>query len=287
MEPELIADYQCVIGEGPLWHPGERQLYWVDITRGRMFRYDPATGRHEMCYEGEVVGGFTLQADGALLLFMAKGAVKTWREGALTTVVDEIADERASRFNDVIADPAGRVFGGTMTSPEHAGRLYRLDTDGRLTAVVEGVGTPNGMGFTPDRKQMYFTDTRAHTIYLFDYDRATGAISRQRPFVKVPLVEGEGGPDGMTVDAEGYVWSARWGGSCLVRYTPEGVEERRIAFLAKKVSSVTFGGDDYTDIYVTTAGGDHKDTEGSGAGALFRLRLGIRGVAEFPSRVGL
>jgi sugar lactone lactonase YvrE len=287
MGPELIADYQCVIGEGPLWHPGERRLYWVDIPRGRMFRYDPATGQHELCYEGEVVGGFTIQADGALLLFMAKGAVKIWRAGALTTVVDEIPDERASRFNDVIADPAGRVFCGTMTSPEHAGRLYRLDTDARLTKVVEGVGTPNGMGFTPDRKQMYFTDTRAHQIYLFDYDRATGAISRQRQFVKVPESEGEGRPDGMTVDAEGYVWSARWEGGCLVRYTPEGVEERRIAFPAKKVSSVTFAGDDYADMYVTTAGGDHKDTEGPGAGALFRLRLGIRGVAEFPSRVGL
>jgi sugar lactone lactonase YvrE len=99
--------------------------------------------------------------------------------------------------------------------------------------------------------------------------------------------EGEGGPDGMTVDAEGYVWSARWGGSCLVRYTPEGVEERRIVFPAKKVSSLIFGGDDYADMYVTTAGGDHKDTDGPGAGALFRLKLGIRGVAEFPSRIGL
>jgi sugar lactone lactonase YvrE len=287
MEPELIADYQCVIGEGPLWHPGERRLYWIDIATGRMFRYEPATGRHELCYEGEVVGGFTLQADGALLLFMAKGAIKIWRAGTLTTVVEEIPDERASRFNDVIADPAGRVFCGTMTSPEHAGRLYRLDVDGRLSIVVEGVGTPNGLGFTPDRKQMYFTDTRAHTIYLFDYERATGAISRRRQFVKVPEAEGEGGPDGMTVDAEGYVWGARWGGSCLVRYTPDGVEERRIAFPAKKVSSVIFGGDDYTDMYITTAGGDHKDTEGAGAGALFRLRLGIRGVAEFPSRVGL
>jgi sugar lactone lactonase YvrE len=287
MEPELIADYQCVVGEGPLWHPGERRLYWIDIVTGRMFRYEPATGRHEQCYAGEVVGGFTLQADGALLLFMAKGAIKIWREGTLTTVVEDIPDERTSRFNDVIADPAGRVFCGTMTSPEHAGRLYRLDVDGRLSVVVEGVGTPNGLGFTPDRKQMYFTDTRAHTIYLFDYERATGAISRRRQFVKVPEAEGEGGPDGMTVDAEGYVWGARWGGSCLVRYTPDGVEERRIAFPAKKVSSVTFGGDDYTDMYVTTAGGDHKDTEGAGAGALFRLRLGIRGVAEFPSRIGL
>jgi sugar lactone lactonase YvrE len=285
MEPELIADYQCVIGEGPLWHPGERRLYWVDIATGRMFRYEPATGRHELCYEGEVVGGFTIQADGALLLFMAKGAVKIWREGALTTVVDEIPDERASRFNDVIADPAGRVFCGTISGPDHWGRLYRLDTDARLTAVVYDVGTSNGMGFTPDRKQMYYTDSHAREIYLFDYDRATGAISRQRLFVKVP--EGEGVPDGMTVDAEGYVWSARWGGSCLVRYTPEGVEERRIEFPAQKVSSVAFGGDDYADMYVTTAGGDHKDTEGPGAGALFRLRLGIRGVAEFPSRVGL
>ncbi len=285
MEPELIADYQCVIGEGPLWHPGERRLYWVDITRGRMFRYDPATGRHEQCYEGEVVGGYTIQADGALLLFMAKGAVKIWREGTLTTVVDEIPDERASRFNDVIADPAGRVFCGTVSGPDHWGRLYRLDTDARLTTLVYDVGTPNGMGFTPDRKQMYFTDSHAHEIYLFDYDQATGAISRQRQFVKAP--DGEGSPDGMTVDAEGYIWSARWGGGCLVRYTPGGVEERRIAFPAKKVSSVTFGGDDYTDIYVTTAGGDHKDTEGAGAGALFRLRLGIRGVPEFPSRIAL
>ena len=285
MEPELIADYQCVIGEGPLWHPGERRLYWVDIATGRMFRYEPATGRHELCYEGEVVGGFTIQADGALLLFMAKGAVKIWREGALTPVVDEIPDERASRFNDVIADPAGRVFCGTISGPDHWGRLYRLDTDARLTAVVYDVGTSNGLGFTPDRKQMYFTDSHAREIYLFDYDQASGAISRQRLFVKVP--EGEGVPDGMTVDAEGYVWSARWGGSCLVRYTPEGVEERRIAFPAKKVSSVVFGGDDYTDIYVTTAGGDHKDTEGPGAGVLFRFRPGIRGVAEFPSRIGL
>jgi sugar lactone lactonase YvrE len=285
MEPELIADYQCVTGEGPLWHPAERRLYWIDIPKGRIFRYEPATGRHEQCYEGEVIGGFTIQADGALLLFMAKGAVKIWREGALTTVVDEIADERASRFNDVIADPAGRVFCGTMSSPDHAGRLYRLDLDGRLTKLLDGIGTSNGLGFTPDRKQMYYTDTRKREIYLFDYDQASGAISHQRLFVKVP--EGEGGPDGMTVDAEGYVWSARWGGSRLVRYTPEGVEERRIAFPAQKVSSVVFGGDDYTDMYVTTAGGDHKDTEGAGAGALFRLRLGIRGVAEFPSRVGL
>ena len=284
-EPELIADYRCKTGEGPLWHPDERRLYWVDIPAGRMFRYDPATGDHEQCYEGEVVGGFTVQADGALLLFGAWGAVTIWREGQLETIVDEIPDERDSRFNDVIADPEGRVFCGTMATTDHAGRLYRLDPDGTITPVLDGVRISNGLGFSPDRTQLYYTDSPTLTISVFDYDRRSGTIANRRDFVRTP--EGEGIPDGMTVDAEGAVWSARWDGGCLVRYTPQGVEERRITFPAKKVSSVTFGGDDYTDMYITTAGGDDKAEEGPGAGALFRLRLGVRGVPEFRSRIGL
>jgi D-xylonolactonase len=285
MQPELIADYQCDTGENPLWHPQERRLYWTDIPAGRLFRYDPATGRHEQCYQGEPVGGFAVQADGALLLFMARGAVKTWRDGFLRTVIAEIPDERDSRFNDVIADPEGRVFCGTMPSPRRKGRLYRLDRDGGLTVVVEDVGCSNGMGFTVDRKQMYYTDSRERTIYIYDYDQKSGEISNRRDFLRV--TEGEGGPDGMTVDSEGYVWSAFWGGSRLVRFRPDGTEERRIMFPAKKVSSVTFGGPDCTDIYVTTAltSGTKKE-EGQGAGALFRLNLGIRGLPEFFSRIG-
>ena len=285
MEPELIADYACITGEGPLWHAAEQRLYWVDIPQGRLFRYHPASGEHEMCFEGQQLGGFTIQADGALLLFMVRGAVKLWRDGAFATVIEEIPDERETRFNDVFADPAGRVFCGTMPTADRPGRLYRLDTDGALTRVLDGIGCSNGMGLTPDHKQLYYTDSEAREIYLFDYDRASGAIGNRRLFASNPSEEGL--PDGMTVDAQGYVWSARWDGGCLVRYTPEGVLERRISFPAKKVSSVTFGGPDYTDMYVTTAGGDIKPAEGAGAGALFRLNLGIQGVPEFLSRVGL
>ncbi|MFN2272865.1 MAG: SMP-30/gluconolactonase/LRE family protein [Anaerolineae bacterium] len=288
MKPVLIADYKCETGEGPMWHPLEKKVYWCDIPRGRLFRYDPATGQHEMCYEGdEALGGFTVQADGALLFFMARGAVKIWRGSELTTVIDEIPGERDSRFNDVIADPAGRVFCGTMPTRERLGRLYRLDTDGTLTRVLDGIGTSNGMGFTPDRAQMYYTDTRKHEIYLFDYHQASGEIDNRRVFVQVPYEESEGGPDGMTVDADGYVWSARWGGSCLVRYAPDGQEVQRVSFPALKVSSVIFGGPDYTDMYVTTAGGHQKEIDGPGAGALFRLSLGIKGVPEFYSKVEL
>ena len=285
MEPELIADYGCEIGEGPLWHPMEKRMYWVDIQRGRMFRYDPAAGEHEQCYEGEQIGGFTIQADGALLLFMARGAVAVWWDGELDYVIDELPEERETRFNDVFADPAGRVFCGTMPAPDKPGRLYRLDPDGSISVVLENIGISNGMGFTPDGMRMYYTDSAPRKIYLFDYDVETGAISNQRVFLETP--EGQGIPDGMTVDAEGYVWSARWDGWALYRYSPDGIEERRIRFPAKQVSSVIFGGEDYTELYITTAGGHNKAENGPAAGALFRLRLGIEGRPEHFSRIAL
>jgi len=290
MKPELIADYNCRTGEGPLWHPDEKRLYWVDIPAGKLYRYDPATGHHELCFQGPPIGGAAVQTDGSLLLFMADCAVVVWREGTIVkTIIKEVAAEReaGARFNDIIADPLGGVFCGTMATQTRRGHLYYLAPDGTLTELLDDIGVSNGLGFTPDRKSMYYTDTRAKSIYLFDYDTETGAISNQRVFAKVSDAPNEGSPDGMTVDAEGYVWSARWGGSCLVRYAPDGTEEQRVYFPADKVSCVTFGGEDYTDMYVTTANpsGD-KAKEGPGAGALFRINLGIKGVPEFRSRVG-
>ncbi|MBA7660307.1 6-deoxy-6-sulfogluconolactonase [subsurface metagenome] len=285
MKPELVVDYKLAIGENPLWHPYEKKLYWIDIQTACIFRYDPVTRDHEQVYKGDVVGGFTIQVNGALLLFMSKGAIKVWKAGELSTIIDEIPDERETRFNDVIADPEGRVFCGTMPTNNRPGRLYRLELDGALKKILDGIGCSNGMGFTPDRKHMYYTDSSKREIYLFDYDQSSGNIEDKRVFVTIQ--ENEGVPDGMTVDRDGYVWSARWDGGCIVRYAPDGKENLRIEFPAKKVSSVTFGGDDYMDIYVTTAGGDKRDKEGYGAGALFRLNLGIQGVPEFISKICL
>ncbi|HEU5423928.1 MAG TPA: SMP-30/gluconolactonase/LRE family protein [Nitrolancea sp.] len=287
MEPELVADFDCVTGENPLWHPGEQRLYWIDIGTCRLFRYDPADGHAEQVYQApEAIGGFTVQADGALLLFMAHGAIHTWREGAVTVIRDELPEARDSRFNDVQADPEGRVFAGVMPSQDHPGMLYRLDRDGTLTKLLDGLGIPNGMGFTPDLRQLYFTDSTSRTIYLFDYDRASGALRHQRVFVQLPRDSPEQ-PDGLTTDTAGGVWSARWDGSALYRFAPDGTVAARVGFPARKVSCPAFGGRDYTDLYVTTAGGNHKATEGQGAGALFRLRPGLRGMADFPSRVGI
>jgi D-xylono/L-arabinono-1,4-lactonase len=284
IHPELVVDCQCHTGENPLWHPSERRLYWTDIHHGRLYRYDPATGTYDSCYRGVPVGGFTIQADGKLLLFMAGGAIAKWLDGQLEYVMKEIPDERESRFNDVIADPMGRVFCGTMPTPKRLGRLYCLDTDGLLHLVLEDIGCSNGMGFTLDRRGMYYTDSQARCIYLFDYDIKTGVLNNKRIWLKIP--RGAGVPDGMTVDAQGYIWSARWDGAALCRYAPDGVEEMRVKFPAKKVASVTFGGDNLSDLYVTTAlAGGLRSREGAGAGALFRLQAGVGGMPEFFSRI--
>jgi D-xylono/L-arabinono-1,4-lactonase len=285
MQPEMIADYPCACGENPLWHPLEKRLYWTDIPAGKLYWYDPATGKHQVALEtpGDMIGGFTFQADGALLLFMGKGAIRLWHGGAVRTLRAGLEGEEESRFNDVMADPLGRVFCGTMASKKGKGSLYRLDTDGTITKVVEGVGCSNGMGFTPDRKRMYYTDSGTREITIFDYDQTSGALSNRQLFVKIP--EGQGVPDGMTVDANGEVWGAQWDGWACRRYNAAGVEQQMIKFPAKKVSSVVFGGADYSDAYFTTAGGDKRADNGPHAGALYRIKGLTRGVPEFYSRL--
>ena len=282
-QPELIADYACETGENPLWHPIERRLYWCDIPNGRLFRYDPATDTHEQCHQGRPVGGFTIQADGSLLLFMDRGTIALWRDGNVTEVVPEIAAERATRFNDVIADPRGRVFCGTMSSDESKGRLYRLDLDGSLHLLLEGIGCSNGMAFTLDHKGLYYTDSFAHEIYLFDYNVENGALSNQRVFAR--FSEADGLPDGATLDAAGHLWSALWDGTCIVRLLADGKIDKKIMLPARKASSLTFGGEDYSDIYITTAGGNTKEADGPLAGALFRIKAQTPGIPEFFSRI--
>ncbi len=287
-QPECIVDLPCQTGEGPLWHPEEEVLYWVDIPQGRLYRFTPDSGANDLVFERKngAIGGLTIQADGSLLLFMDRGAIGIWRDGhGLEILIDEIEPERDSRFNDVIADPRGRVFCGTMPTGRAGGRLYRLDPDASLTELFDEVGCSNGMGFTPTEDGFYFIDSPSQQISRFDYDRSSGDLSGRTLFVDTT---GDAGvPDGMTVDAEGCIWCARWDGAVLVRYSPAGDELQRIHFPVQKVSSATFGGPDLEDLYVTTAGGQDRESNGELAGSLFHLRPGVRGRAEFRSLIGV
>jgi D-xylonolactonase len=129
MKPEIVLDVKSKVGECPLWHPLEKKLYWIDILKGIVYRYNPKTGVVEEVYRGDVIGGYTIQEDGSLLLFMERGAVKLWKNNKLITLIEEFPALKDTRFNDVIADPAGRVFCGTMPDKKGEAYLYRLDLD--------------------------------------------------------------------------------------------------------------------------------------------------------------
>ena len=225
-----------------------------------------------------------MQDDGAFLLFSQAGTILRWKDGQMITVIPSLPGEEQHRFNDVITDPRGRVLAGTMSfgAPGHSGRLYQLGVDGSVRCLRDDLALSNGFGFSLDHQTLYHADSVSLTIRQFDYDVETGSVSTPRVFAR--LDGSDGVPDGLTVDAEGFVWLAVWDGYRLIRYAPDGTIERTIPIPAKKVTSLTFGGPDGTDLYVTTAGGDETAENGPLSGSVFRLRLGIRGVPEFLSR---
>ena len=284
--PELVVDIAAENSEGPLWHEDAQRLYWVNIPAGRLYRYDPTRDTHELVYQhnGEI-GGYTIQRDGSLTLFCSHGRILRLTGDQVEVVIPEIEREREGRFNDVIADPEGRVYCGTMPTPDGIARLYRLDPDGSLTVVFDDIGLSNGMGFSPDLSTFYHTDSNKRTISRMRYDRATGALTDREAFIHTP---NDGAvPDGMAVDVEGNIWSARWDGRALFKYTPEGALLGQVPFPVRKVSSVTFGGSRYEVAYVTTAGGHRRSAEeGMLAGSLFRVDLRVVGKAPFRSRIG-
>ena len=290
--PEILIDSHDHNAENPLWHPHHQYLYWTDIPTGRMFRYYPTTNTYEQIYDGEPVGGFTIQADGALLLFKTKGRVEIWHEGEITTVIDSIPEAEDTRFNDAIADPEGRVYSGIMATENTDGKLYCIDRDGSYRVMAENLLVPNGMGFCADYKYFYLTDSDRRTIYRFDYDRATGNLSNRQAYIVTP--ENEGIPDGMTIDSEGYIWSARWDGSHVYRYNPEGNEVMRIKLPASKISCVSFGGENYDRLFISSARGNNecdsmteKWSQEDPSGDLFHLQTRVKGRPELLSGIKL
>jgi D-xylonolactonase len=288
-ELEPLVNEHCKCGENPLWNARDKKVYWTDIPNGVIFRYDTRSDEHEKIYDDELVGGFTFQTDGSLLLFRDHNIAVLSEDGQVEVLTRDIPAE-VGRFNDVIADAEGRVYAGTGgdASCTMCCGVLRVDFNGSVTPLFEGTTCSNGMGFTPDGKQMYWTDSTARKIFLYDYDRATGELSNRREFYSSP---DEAIPDGMSVDEEGCVWSAQWDGWTVLHLDPDGKLIERIAFPVAQVSSCVFGGDNLDELYVTTAGG----TATKGAeydkstpdGTLYRVRVGVRGLPENRSRIGL
>ena len=285
-EYEVIVDAGCQMGNSPVWHPHEHALYWSDTQAGKLWRWSQADGS-EVVDEGVKIGGLTVQADGALLLFREHGNIVIWDRGQVrSVVVDHIPGHEEERFNDVYADPMGRVYAGTVCEGM-MGRLIRLDVSGDWHEVLSGIACSFGMDLTVDQKRMYYTDRTMRAIWSYTYDQSTGGLYDRDLFME--MAEGEGFPGGLTVDRDGNVWSARWGGWGVYHYDADGKEKKYVELPAKYVTSLCFGGEDYKDLFVTSAccneRGQEEGDMGEDAGAVFKLKVKAAGKMPNLSRI--
>lgn len=291
MELEHVLAAQDEVGETPIWVPEEQALYWVDIGGARIRRYDPASGATCTWDPGVPVTALARRQGAGRWFLATKTGLCFWTQGqaSATPIVDPEAGRPGLRLNDGSVDPRGRFLAGTMNEQDlnaPDGSLYRLDPDRSLHRLDTGYAVANGLGWSPDGAVLYVTDMFHRRILAYDYDLAAGVVSGRRVFATVP--DDAGLPDGLVVDAEGGVWSAHWGGWRVTRYTPGGAVDREIRLPVANVTCMGFGGRDLDELYITTAWFLLSAGERAAqpqAGDLFRVRPGVRGMAE-PSFAG-
>jgi sugar lactone lactonase YvrE len=282
---ELVVDARASLGEGPVWDDREGCLWWVDILGETVHRTDPASGREDVLPIGRMPGAVGLRDSGGLVAAVRDGfgALDT-ATGRFEILVPVDAADPSMRMNDGKVDPAGRFWAGT-TDMDHRpglGTLYRLDPDLRVSPMLHEVTISNGLDWSLDGRTMYFIDTPLRRVDAFAFDATEGTITDRR--AAVAIRDGAGSPDGMTLDAQGYLWVALWGGWGVERYAPDGRLDMRIEVPAEQASSCTFGGPDLDVLFITTA---RKGFPAAGrpdqpqAGGLFACQPGPRGRPAF------
>ncbi|MDA0333585.1 MAG: SMP-30/gluconolactonase/LRE family protein [bacterium] len=283
--PELVVAKRTLVGEGSLWDPADKVLYWLDILSHELYIYDPATGVNRTIPTCQAVGTVVKRAAGGLVLALHNGfAFLDLDSEKITPIADPERSIPANRFNDGKCDPAGRFWAGTMEfgcAPD-AGALYCLDTRLEVTEKLRPVTISNGIVWTADARTMYYICTAANTVRAFDYDIDTGNICNERVVI---TNEGEGGFDGMSIDAEDKLWVAVYGGWGVRRYDPvSGALLRDLRLPIECVTSCAFGGDHLDELYVTSAVGGfdaEKLAQQPLAGSLVKIDAGVQGVAAF------
>jgi len=289
---EQVCDVVCEVAEGPIWDGRFDVLRWVDINRGLVHGWSPAEGPQATIDLGQHVGFVVPEGEDRLLAGVRDGFALVELDGGAMTLVRPVEQDRPHfRMNDGKADPAGRVWGGTMgiDELEPAGALYRLDGDWSVEAPLTDLTIPNGIGWSPDGSTMYFTDSTWGRIDAFAYDLASGTATERRTFVEIPADAGL--PDGLTVDEDGCVWVALWYGAAVHRYTPDGRLDTVVRVPAAQATSCVFGGTDGQDLFITSGQLDISEQARADhplSGRVFTCRpgaVGLRTDAYAPSGV--
>ena len=254
-------------------------LYFSDVRNGGVYRRTANGEIETIVPKRRGVGGIALHADGGIVI---SGRNICHVRNGETRVLFDLED--TSGFNDLFTDAQGRVYVGSMRSdpfsgaePRTPGELYRIEAKGKATELYGDVSLTNGVGFSPDGRRLYHSDSARNQVIAHDV-AADDSVSNRRVFASTP----RGFPDGLAVDSEGCVWIAAYGGSCATRFTPDGVVDRHVDVPAKTVTSVSFGGPDLLDLYVVSA--DNTDDPSLG-GCVFRTRVAVPGLPAPEARI--
>jgi len=242
------------LGECPIWCPFERVLYWIDVARPRLWKHDPASGQSQHWSLPKPPVAIALRKSGGLLIAFRSGLMLAEHAGAaLVPLPWGTAELGEGRFNDGKVDRAGRFWIGSLDRKlrDPIGKLYRLGAAGILEAVDQGHTLSNGIGWSPDDRYLYFAETQTRNIYRYDFDLESGRVSNRIVFASVE--DGPGGPDGLTVDRAGDVWSVIFDRGCINRYRPDGSLAQTLLLPVTRPTSCTFGGDGLETLYVTSA----------------------------------
>ncbi len=278
---DLLSDAKARLGESPVWDAGAGCVRWIDCMGHRLHRYDLAAGATASVDVGEPVHSIGLCDDGGLVAAMASGfGLLDPQTGAFDPLSRPEEARPDYRFNDGKCGPDGRFWAGSM--PRNytgaGGRLYRLGPGGAVAAMADGFTVPNGPGWSLDGSVFYIADSPAGAIFRYGFDAAGGVPGPRAVAVESGLAPGW--PDGMAVDAEGCLWSARWDGGCVVRFTPQGAVDRIVGMPVSRPTSCAFAGPDL-DILVVTSGAAGMDEAARAAeplaGGLFAFSPGVRG----------
>lgn len=290
MQAELIVDARNAVGESPVWVPQDNALYWVDIPNGGLQRWSADTGHVHTWKTPEMLACIARHRRGGWVAGMESGFfhLHPHSDGSLDSErLASVAHSRNDmRLNDGRCDRQGRFWAGSMVLdmglnlPE--GRLYRYGTgqSGVIEAQLDGFIVPNGLGFSPDGKTMYVSDSHpaVQLIWAFDYDTDSGTPSNRRVFIDMNHFPGR--PDGAAVDAEGFYWICANDAGLIHRFAPDGRLDFSLAVPVKKPTMCAFGGSRMDTLFVTSIRpGDDHDPQ-SLAGGVFALNPNIKGLPE-------
>ena len=286
VEVACVVDCRDLLGESPVWCPIDQRLYWLDIKGQTISRFTPATGEYRQVPVDEQPCALVLREGGGMAVaFFGGFRFFDPETGAVETIHEVEPDQPDSRLNDGRCDRQGRFWAGGMDNAMKGrplGSLYRLDRDLSLHKTESGIVVSNALAFSPDGETMYFGDLGRDVIWAYDLDTATGAISNKRVFAGPGSAPGL--PDGSTVDAEGYVWSARWKGWCVARFAPDGTLDHTIEIPLQMITCPMFGGPDLDVLYVTSSRFRLSEDELAGqeqAGGIFAVTgTGCTGLPE-------